>query len=719
MEQASVDQLLQQAKMHILKGELTKANAIYESVLKFASGAVPIPLSSEGDGILIETSSEAPPAGSIEQLSKLYNRREFLVVLDEATALLKQYPSNLVIWNLLGASATEIGQLDHAVSAFLRVIEINPNHAQAYNNLGTAYFRKEELNLAIEAYKKAISINSHYPDALNNLGQALCKIGSVNEAIEAYRTAVSIKPTFAPAYFNLGLAFKISENWVEAIDAFEKAVFLNSDFKSAYNEIGLAFLGQCDVEQAVTYLKKAVSLHPECAFTHNNLGFALHKIGAFQEAAFHFKTAISLKPDHVEAMSNLGAALKEQEKFDQAMELYNEAITLNPRYSDAHNNLGDLYREQGYYEKALTAFKIAISLNPNCARAYNNLGATYKNLGRFDEAAQAFKSAIEVEPKFADSYHNLGRLYWLMCNFKKAFELMEWRWLIDGKSIGDVYSSVKPVWNGEYGAKVFVWKEQGLGDQIMYASMLSEVSEKSKGLVVECDERLRPIYERSFPKDIKFINNQNNISELDYDHQIAIGSLPKHLRKNLEDFTYVANGWLKADPHRKNDLRKKLLRNERDRIIGISWFTKSTLKEARKRNIPLVELMESLKQVPATFVSLQYGDTADELRTVSDQLDIEIVNVNDIDFNKDIDGLAALISACDVVVSIDNTTVHLAGALGVDTRVLLSNVAEERWGTSGLDSYWYEALHIYRRGEQKDWKSQLNQLTDDLFHLCS
>lgn len=719
MEQASVDQLLQQAKVHVLKGELTEANAIYETVLKIVSGDVPLSLSSEGDGILNETSSEAPPAGLIEKLVELYNGRKFLVVFDEATALLKQYPSNFVIWNLLGASATEIGQLDHAVSAFLRVIEINPNYAQAYNNLGTAYFHKEELDLAIEAYKKAISINPHYPDALNNLGQALCKFGSVSEAIETYRTALSIDPMFAPAYFNLGLASKISENWVEAIAAFEKAIFLNPDFKSAYNEIGVAFLEQHDVEQAVTYLKKAVSLHPDCAFTQNNLGFALHKIGAFHEAALHFKTAISLKPDHVEAISNLGAAFKEQEKFDKAVALYNEAITLNPRYADAHNNLGDLYREQGHYEKALSALKIAISLDPTFARAYNNLGATYKNLGRFDEAVQAFKSAIKVKPKFADSYHNLGRLYWLMCNFKKAFELMEWRWLVDGKSIGDVYNGVEQVWDGEDEAKVFVWKEQGLGDQIMYASMLSEVSEKSKGLVVECDERLIPIYERSFPNDIKFINNQNNISELDYDHQIAIGSLPKHLRKNLEDFTHVANGWLKADPHRKNDLRKKLLKNERDRIIGVSWFTKSTLKEARKRNIPLVELMESLKQVSATFVSLQYGDTDDELRTVSDQLDIEIVNVNDIDFYKDIDGLAALISACDVVVSIDNTTVHLAGALGVDTRVLLSNVAEERWGTSGLDSYWYEALHLYRRGEQKDWKSQLDQLTDDLFHVCS
>jgi ADP-heptose:LPS heptosyltransferase len=118
--------------------------------------------------------------------------------------------------------------------------------------------------------------------------------------------------------------------------------------------------------------------------------------------------------------------------------------------------------------------------------------------------------------------------------------------------------------------------------------------------------------------------------------------------------------------------------------------------------------------LPANFISLQYGDTAEDIRMVNKDNSFNLITIDEIDVYNDIDGLAALIKACDVVVSIDNLTVHLAGALGVDTKVLLPEIAEERWGAVGSNSYWYDHLTLYRKEEAFGWEKQLELIVQDL-----
>jgi ADP-heptose:LPS heptosyltransferase len=244
--------------------------------------------------------------------------------------------------------------------------------------------------------------------------------------------------------------------------------------------------------------------------------------------------------------------------------------------------------------------------------------------------------------------------------------------------------------------------------------MFSELHNKSGKLLVECDKRLIPLYERSFPEQIKFVSDRNEISNSDYDSQIPIGSLPKYLRHTLEDFTLVSHGWLKADMAKRNFLHAKLKVNPSKKIIGISWHTSTSQADARHRNIPLELLAHCLKQIPATFISLQYGDTDDELIHVRNATGLDILDLTEIDKFNDIDGLAALIAVCDTVVSIDNATVHLAGALGVDTKVLLPLSPDERWSLNDNKSYWYDHLTLYRQEQLANWTLPLNRLVKDL-----
>ena len=247
-----------------------------------------------------------------------------------------------------------------------------------------------------------------------------------------------------------------------------------------------------------------------------------------------------------------------------------------------------------------------------------------------------------------------------------------------------------------------------------FLATLSELNKMSNKLIVECDERLIPLYERSFSKSIKFVDNRNQIRECDYDNQIAIGSLPKYFRHKLNDFIKSAPGWLKADPNLTNLFKKKLAKKESEILIGISWFTASSNRHSTLRNLPIDLFVNYLGHIPAKYVNLQYGDTTEELSRMKTKLGMEITEIENLDLFNNIEGLAALISACDLVISIDNATVHLAGALAVDTRVLLPFSADNRWGLNQSHTYWYDSLKLYRQETQGNWDKPLEHLSKDV-----
>jgi len=298
-------------------------------------------------------------------------------------------------------------------------------------------------------------------------------------------------------------------------------------------------------------------------------------------------------------------------------------------------------------------------------------------------------------------------------DFKKAFELMEWRLQLDEKNFIPLNTS-KPRWDGLTKHKVFVWKEQGIGDHIMFSSMISELHACAEKVIVECDPRLLPLFQRSFSHDIQFITDRAEISEADYDSHLPIGSLPLHFRKELDDFKKSSQGWLQADPERVQNIRQHITQNNQKKIIGLSWNTKSIGSQSFSRNIKLEDLLIPLKNLDLIFVNLQYGDVSEEISNLKANHGIDVLEIPDLDLFNDIDGLAALISACDYVVSIANLNTHLAGSVGINTKLLLSYIASPRWGYNTTESFWYNSVSIYRQSEPGNWKNPLAELVSDL-----
>ncbi len=550
---------------------------------------------------------------------------------------------------------------------------------------------QEELNILFKYYsskkfvdleKNALSFTKKFPDhplGWKALGIALKNNGKISDSLEANKRVLELSPEDVEAYNNLG---------------------------NTLRELG-------KLEDSKKYLEHAIKLDPNFAPAHNNLGNTLKKLNIFDECIKSYNRATQLNPKYFEAYNNLGIIFREIGRLDDSENNFKKVIELNPKYAEVYYNLGITLRELGRLGEAKDKYEKAILLKPNYPQAYNNLGTVLRDLRMLDNSENSYKKAIKLNPEYADAYNNLSFTLLLKNDFKKAYDFSEWRWKSE-QNFGKKFITTKPFWNGESNKKILNWKEQGIGDQIMCCSMLSELNTISNKLIVHCDKRLIPLLKRSLSKDIIYESEKKNILEKDYDAHIPMASVSKYLRKNLKSFASTSSGYLKADEKKTVKIRNNLKSNNKVKLIGISWNTKSQIPMSAFRNILLSDLASSLHGTNTKLVNLQYDDNSNEIKDLRNKLGIELLKVPEIDNKNDIDGLASLISACDLVVSIDNLTVHLAGSLGVNTKILLPYTMDSRWGIKGKESYLYSSVKLYRQTKLGNWEKVLKQLRNDL-----
>ncbi len=269
--------------------------------------------------------------------------------------------------------------------------------------------------------------------------------------------------------------------------------------------------------------------------------------------------------------------------------------------------------------------------------------------------------------------------------------------------------------------RVLVWAEQGVGDEVMFGSMLGEFRGMVGKLLVQLDRRLIPLFRRSLPDDVEFFERGTVVPEDRYDSHIAIGSLGQYLRPTLESFAGKGGKYLWADPDRVEAMRAWLSVQEGERVIGLSWRS-SNPETGAARSLALSDLVKSLQAPGVRFVNLQYGDVAAEIEALRRDEGIEVLQCPGLDTTEDLDGLAAVIEACDEVVSIGNATAHLAGALGKKTTVLLPKLGVKaagnkvmpgwRWLGQPSTCLWYDSVSLHRMyTNENNWVDALSRLS--------
>ena len=654
-----------------------------------------------------------PNENELKDLLSFYQKKQFFNAEKLALSLTIKYPRHSFAWKIFAAVLEQTDRMTQALEINKKVVFLFNSDPEAHLSLGNCYNRLGKLEDAELSYKKALLLKPNYIQALNNLAIILNKLKHYKESLFYFKKIITLQPDFAEAYNYLGLNLASLERFDEAVLYFKKAINLKPDNYHAYSNLGNTLVKVGQFEEAISVCQKGINIKPDFSKLYFNLGNAQRELGLYQHAISNLKTAIKLKHDYVDAHYNLGITLTLSGHIEEAVKFYNQAIALSPNFVMAYNNLGNALSSLGKIEDAISAYKKSIILDPDFFTAYSNLGIALKSLGRFQESYDSFQKAVDIKPDYAEGYHNWGRALMLNFDFQKAFELMEWRLKLDKKDFIPLNTS-KPRWDGLTKHKVFVWKEQGIGDYIMFSSMISELHANAKKVIVECDPRLLHLFQRSFSNEIRFITDRAEISEDDYDSHLPIGSLPLHFRKELNVFKKSSKGWLQADPVRVKNIRKNFIKSEKQKIVGISWKTSSIIANANLRNIHIEKFLNPFKKFDLKFINLQYGDVSEELSNLKVNLGINVLEIPDLDLFFDIDGLAATIAACDFVMTIDNLNPHLAGALNIRTKLLLPYVADERWGYNKNKSYWHDSITIYRQREPGNWNDPILSASNNL-----
>jgi tetratricopeptide (TPR) repeat protein len=447
---------------------------------------------------------------------------------------------------------------------------------------------------------------------------------------------------------------------------------------------------------------------------------ALHMLGVLanqtqqpEKAVERIQQAIQVNPNVAGAYSNLGLAFRQLQQFEEALACYDQALILEPLDTSTLVNRGVALRGLYRYGEALESYTTALSLQPNLAQAYYNRGLVKNDLNQLQQAIEDFDAVVSITPGFHPAMWAKALCLLQLGRFSEAWPLYTMRWLQDEKEFtSKKLHTVVPEWKPQVPvARLLVWPEQGVGDEIMFGALLQQAQQLCQQLLVQMDPRLIALFQGTMPR-ITFLPKYQVIDESLYDAQLPMGDLLPICIKDSESFLSIATSYIQADPARAQALRQALSKDGK-RLCGISWRSKN-LKKGKDRSIPLKEMLLVLNHPTIQFVNLQYGDVDEELAQVQQELGIEVKQCDEVDNQNDLEGLAALIQACDVVISADNSTVHLAGALGKSVWVLLPFNADWRWFLDRDNSPWYPSARLFRQKQNADWAPVLSNVADAL-----
>lgn len=445
----------------------------------------------------------------------------------------------------------------------------------------------------------------------------------------------------------------------------------------------------------------------------------LYVQGKITEAEKELIKTLEVNPDDPRALYLLGTIHVIRGDHAVGIQLLLRTVQIAPEMFEAWNNLGNAYKALNLDVQAQVCWQRALAIPGRAQNEYadilNNIATLYVNAGEPDTGIQYCKEAIKLDPQHADAHWNLALLMLEKGMFKEGWELYKWGFRNNirlMRNYGDI-----PYWKGQKDAVVAVWGEQGIGDEILFASMIPDLKKISRKVIFDCHPRLERLFKASFPDVVVYGTRKDNYitwpsQHPDIQYRVAIGDLGQYFRNSLDDFP-EHHGYLRVLDEDRQRMRQKLEDIAEGRsIIGISWQggTRKTRKDYR--SIPLEKWLPILKH-DMLFVSLQYTEDAHkEIARLEEQYGIRIIHWPHILQAEDYYETAVLVSAMDLVITVNTAVHHLAGALGVPTYTLTPVAKAWRyWIPEGIDrTPWYPSVRIFQQKEHLKWDEVIEEV---------
>jgi Flp pilus assembly protein TadD len=631
-----------------------------------------------------------------------------LVLEPDSQRVLRQYSRSL---------SRDFYKLEVSPRWTRRVARLDPNDAQAWIDVSGSYQRANGLDAALSFAHRAVAVGPGHENAL----LAVAKLGSSrNQHVDSFfERARRVAPTDFAVHFAFAEALSRFNRPSKDVEmALCCSLASRPDLAVGLHNLGLLQRDQGRSSQAVPWIRRAALVDDASSVYLSDLGWILHTLNRNDESMVTLRQAIEKFPFDARPRRVLGSVALEARRADEADRLFSESVVLDPSPSTHYNKLAMVtlaFRESNC-ESARGPLQRALQIDPHSVEALTNYGILLERDGSFEEACETHRSALSNGSSLQEPRLNLAICELGLGRFEQAWENYEARWsatsivLFGRQSLSRKLSTPKPVFEMGSRGRVLLWAEQGVGDEIMFASMIPDLQRSCDELTVEVDSRLRPLFERSFSK-VRCVSRFGEILDSSYDYQLPIGSLGRLLRPTLASFATQPDGYLVADSAHVEHFAKKLPRRAKP-LVGVSWWSQNP-ESGADRTIPLGDLLAALSGhgVP---VNLQYGEQQAAFLCEVTEQGIEACSVDEVDNQKDLDQLAAMISACDLVVSIGNTTAHLAAALGKPTWVLVPVAGSWRWMFQGATTPWYPSVRLFRRRRGESWAPVLDRVTEAL-----
>ena len=522
----------------------------------------------------------------------------------------------------------------------------------------------------------------------------------------SFEQSLAIDPDNAEAHYRLGIVLaRDSKSYPESAMHLERALTLNPRIENGWIDLATVYYFQRDLARAEASFRAALAADPDSVLARLNLGVVLKESGRIEEALGHLRHAYGQAPDAEGTLRNLVVTLIEADLCDEALSVAGDAVRRFPFNYEANKYHGLAHQKLHDPVRALACYNSALQMRQDDAELHDHRGVAFLELGRLPEALACYERALALRPDFSLAAFHRGLAQLLLADYQQGWDGYELRKL-DQDYLQ--HPEVFPPWDGSAlaGRTLLIYREQGLGDEIMFASCVPQLIQAAAHCIIECEPRLQGIFRRSFPAATVYASTPDGglpqeLAGRDIDFSTPAGSIPRFLRRKLGDFPRH-DGYLKADPARVTRWRERLSQLGPGLKVGISWTGGVRKTRRAARSLPLERWLPILQSPGAQFISLQYtADAGAATSALRDQYGIRIEHWADaID---DYENTAALTSALDLVISVCTAVIHLGGALGRPVWVMAPYSPEWRYGFAGDKMPWYPSVRIFRQPALGEW----------------
>ncbi|MCP3722125.1 tetratricopeptide repeat protein [Paraburkholderia sp. CNPSo 3272] len=572
---------------------------------------------------------------------------------------------------------------------------------------GLACHRAGRIDDAHAYYQSALAAHPEDPGALHYLGVIALGRDQLREAAALMDRALAQKPDSAEYLANRGVVAHRLGDHAGAAVLQRKALALAPGFANAHNNLGNALMELSDLAGAAQHYRHARSLEPQSAHFAFNLGRALEATGEKDAALAQLRTAAALDPRDPKTLIHMGRLLRSMEKHADAAACFEAVIAREPDNALALFELGYAYDAMHRYEAAIPLYRRAAELKPDGAGIVNNLAFALTALARYDEAEIGYRRALALNPDLPESRFQLGMLMLRREDYAGGWPLFENRKLTSTARAN--YRKLPcPEWRGEplRGKRFLICREQGMGDQIQflrYASLLAQMGARVHAWVAPELASLAA----TVPGVARVLDAAPSDGAIasQYDYWCDVMSLPLRFPGRP---IYADTPYMRADPVRAAASRARVnaLAGAAQRRIGLVWAGNPRHHFDAFRSVPLKSLLPLAALTGNAWFALQKGPAAAQLEAIAGRWPMDAPG----DDLHDFAATAALIEALDLVITVDTSVAHLAGALGKPVWVLLAAQPDWRWGKDRADSVWYPSARVFRQSTLGDWRGVVAEL---------